>query len=197
MDFAREGEARRCDMVLMESAQKLKAGEPAPEFSLMGADGKTYKLFQFENATAVVVIFMCNHCPYVLAKVEAMKKLYERYRPRNVAFIAINSNNNPQYPDDDYEHMKKFVAEHGIKFPYLFDETQAVAKAYGATCTPDPFVFDSGMRLAYHGRIDDAMSPEAKPTTEDLANALDDILMGKIVKGAFKPSRGCSIKWRE
>lgn len=184
-------------MVLMESSQKLKTGDAAPEFALFGTDGRIHKLSEFSEASALVVFFMCNHCPYVLAKLPRMKKLYDTYRPRNVAFVGINSNNNPDFPDDDFEHMKKFVADNQIRFPYLFDDTQNVARAYGAVCTPDPFVFDSGMRLAYHGRIDDAMSPEAQPTTEDLAFALDDILMGKVVRGAFKPSRGCSIKWRE
>jgi len=184
-------------MTLMESSQKLKIGDRAPEFSLVGTDGKTRSLAEFEQASAMVVFFMCNHCPYVLAKLPSMKKLYDTYRPRNVAFVGINSNNNPDYPDDDFEHMKKFVADNQIRFPYLFDETQKVAKDYGAVCTPDPFVFDSSMRLAYHGRIDDALSPEAQPTTSDLAFALDDILMGRMPKGGFKPSRGCSIKWRE
>lgn len=184
-------------MVLMESAQKLKLGEQAPQFVLSGTDDKMHKLSEFSEASAVVVLFMCNHCPYVLAKLPRIKKLYETYRPRNVAFIGINSNNNPEYPDDDFERMKTFAKEHGIRFPYLFDDTQKVAKEYGAVCTPDPFVFDSSMRLAYHGRIDDAMSPDAQPATDDLAFALDDILMGRMPTGGFKPSRGCSIKWKE
>ena len=184
-------------MTLVESAQKLRIGQTAPDFALSGVDGRMHSLKEFSEASAVVVFFMCNHCPYVLAKLPTMKKLYDTYRPRNVAFVGINSNNNPEYPDDDFEHMKTFVKEHGLKFPYLFDESQAVAKTYGAMCTPDPFVFDSGMRLAYHGRIDDAMSPEAQPTTEDMAFALDDILTGRMPTGGFKPSRGCSIKWKE
>lgn len=184
-------------MVLTESSQKLKIGDHAPAFSLSGTDGRIHSLKEFEQASAVVVFFMCNHCPYVLAKLPGMKKLYDTYRPRNVAFVGINSNNNPEYPQDDFEHMKSFVKENGIKFPYLFDDSQNVARSYGAACTPDPFVFDSSMRLAYHGRIDDALSPEAQPTTQDLAFALDDILMGRMPSGGFRPSRGCSIKWRE
>ena len=184
-------------MVLTESMQKLKVGDRAPEFALSGTDEKIHKLSEFSEASAVVVIFMCNHCPYVLAKLPRIKRLYESYRPRNVGFVGINSNNNPEYPDDDFEHMKKFAKEQGIRFPYLFDDTQKVAKSYGAVCTPDPFVFDSSMRLAYHGRIDDAMSPDAQPESDDLAFALDDILMGRMPTGGFKPSRGCSIKWRE
>lgn len=184
-------------MVLTESSRKLQTGQPAPAFSLSGTDGRIHSLKEFEQASALVVFFMCNHCPYVLAKLPAMKKLYDTYRPRNVAFVGINSNNNPDYPDDDFEHMKRFVADNQIRFPYLFDDSQNVARSYGAACTPDPFVFDSSMRLAYHGRIDDALSPEAQPTTPDLAHALDDLLMGKLPTGGFKPSRGCSIKWRE
>jgi peroxiredoxin len=184
-------------MSLAESSQTLKTGSEAPDFSLTGADGKTYKFSMFSQASAVVVIFMCNHCPYVLAKIDEMNKLYASYRPRNVAFIGINSNNNPEFPDDDYAHMKQFVIDKQIKFPYLFDETQGVAKAYGAVCTPDPFLFDSSMRLVYHGRINDAMSPEAQATKHDLDEALDALLRGSLPRNAFLPSRGCSIKWRQ
>jgi len=139
---------------------------------------------------------MCNHCPYVLAKIDELNKLYSSYRPRQVGFVGINSNNNPEFPEDDFEHMKAFAAEKGIRFPYLFDETQAVAKAYGAVCTPDPFLFDSSMSLVYHGRINDAMSPEAQATKHDLDEALDALLRGSLPRQAFVPSRGCSIKWR-
>lgn len=183
-------------MALTDSSQTLKAGSDAPDFSLLGADGRKYSISQFSQASAAVVIFMCNHCPYVLAKIDAINRLYSSYRPRNVAFIGINSNNNPEYPDDSYEKMKEFVAEKQIRFPYLFDETQSVAKAYGAVCTPDPFLFDSSMRLVYHGRINDAMSPEAQATKHDLDEALDAILRGSLPRSAFLPSRGCSIKWR-
>jgi len=184
-------------MVATESSQTLKSGSQAPDFSLPGADGKNYSLSQFSEASAAVVIFMCNHCPFVLAKIDDMNKLYASYRPRNVAFIGINSNSNPDYPDDSFDKMKEFVQEKQIKFPYLFDETQNVAKAYGAVCTPDPFIFDSSMRLVYHGRINNAMTPEDKPTKHDLDEALDAILRGSLPRQAFLPSRGCSIKWRQ
>jgi len=114
-----------------------------------------------------------------------------------VGFVAINSNNNPQFPDDSFEKMKEFAQAHQIKFDYIFDETQAVAKAYGAECTPDSFVFDADSRLVYHGRFDDARTPEAKPTVHDLANALDVVLVGSLPKSHFLPSLGCSIKWRD
>lgn len=184
-------------MALVKSEQKLKIGAMAPDFSLNGVDGKIYRLADFEDARVLVVIFMCNHCPYVLSKLAAIKKLHADYSPREVKLVAINSNNHPDYPQDSFENMKKFAKENHISFPYLFDESQQVAKSYGATCTPDPFVFDSQMCLAYHGRIDDALSPEQKPTKNEMAELLDDLLMGRLPKGEFKPSMGCSIKWRE
>ena len=184
-------------MSLIESTQNLKIGGKAPEFELTGTDGKLHKLEEYTEGNAFVIVFMCNHCPYVIAKLEVLKKLHDTYSTKGVKFIAINSNNNPDYPDDSFEKMKEFVSEHGIKFDYLFDETQKVAKAYGAVCTPDPFVFDADSRLAYHGRFDDARTPEAKPTTTDLADALDAMLTGSLPKANFLPSMGCSIKWRE
>lgn len=184
-------------MSLVESSQTLKAGSPAPPFSLKGVDGKAYSLSTFDGANALVVVFMCNHCPYVLAKIDELNRLYASYRPRQVGFVGINSNNNPDYPDDSFENMVKFAQEKGIRFPYLFDETQAVAKAYGAACTPDPFLFDSSQRLVYHGRINDAMSPEAQATKHDLDEALDALLRGSLPRTSFLASRGCSIKWRQ
>ncbi|MFH1306305.1 MAG: thioredoxin family protein [Candidatus Micrarchaeota archaeon] len=184
-------------MVLMKSGEHLKIGQKAPNFSLTGADNKIYTLDDFSEANALVVIFMCNHCPYVIAKISAMNSLYNTYRPRKVEFVGINSNNNPSYPEDSFENMQEFAKKSNIRFPYLFDGSQKVAKDYGAVCTPDPFVFDASMSLAYHGRFDDATSPDKQPTTSDLADALDDILVGKLVRKNFLPSMGCSIKWRE
>ncbi len=184
-------------MALMESTQKLKLGDKAPDFNLMGVDGKFHKLDDYSQAQAILIVFMCNHCPYVLAKMPALLELHRVYGPKGVAIIGINSNNNPDFPDDDFEHMKSFVKEKGARFTYLFDESQNVAKAYGAVCTPDPFLFDGSGQLVYHGRIDDAMSPEAQPTKHDLATALDALLEGRLPRAGFLPSRGCSIKWRE
>ena len=184
-------------MALVESVQNLKIGDKAPEFELTGVDGKLHKLEEYTEGNAFVVVFMCNHCPYVIAKLGVMKKLHETYSSKNISFVAINSNNNPDYPDDSYEKMKEFASEQGLKFDYLFDETQKVANAYGAVCTPDAFVFDADSRLAYHGRFDDARTPEAQPTTSDLADALDALLTGSLPKKDFLPSMGCSIKWRE
>ncbi|MFH0927634.1 MAG: thioredoxin family protein [Candidatus Micrarchaeota archaeon] len=184
-------------MSLVESTQKLKIGDKAPEFELSGTDGKMHRLDDYTDGNALVLVFMCNHCPYVLAKLEVLKKLHSTYSPKKVSFVAINSNNNPDYPDDSYEKMKEFAHGHNLKFDYLFDETQDVAKAYGATCTPDPFVFDADSRLVYHGRFDDARTPEAKPTTHELADALDAVVVGSLPRSSFLPSMGCSIKWRD
>ncbi|MDE1798253.1 MAG: thioredoxin family protein, partial [Candidatus Micrarchaeota archaeon] len=166
-------------MALMESTQKLKAGDRAPDFNLVGVDGKFHKLDDYSQARAILVVFMCNHCPYVLAKMPALLELHRVYAPKGVAVIGINSNNNPDYPDDDFAHMQAFAKEKGMRFPYLFDDSQNVAKAYGAVCTPDPFLFDGTGALVYHGRIDDAMTPDAQPAKHDLADALDMVLDGR------------------
>ena len=184
-------------MVLVESLQKLKLGEKAPDFQLSGTDGKFHALDDYNQGNAFVVVFMCNHCPYVLAKLEMLINLHREYSPKQVSFVAINSNNHPDYPDDSYEKMKEFANTHHLRFDYLFDESQSVARAFGASCTPDPFVFDADSRLVYHGRFDDAKTPDSKPTTRDLANALDAILVGSLPKSQFLPSIGCSIKWRD
>jgi peroxiredoxin len=184
-------------MVLMESEQKLQKGDKAPDFSLKGTDGKIHSLSDYSGKKSVVIIFMCNHCPYVIHKLEVMKNLYSRYSKQDVAFIAINSNNHPDYIEDDFEHMQKFVSENEFKFDYLFDENQSVAKAYGAVCTPDPFVLDTDLRLVYHGRIDNIHYPkEEEPNTHELADVLDALIKGLAVDIEQLPSMGCSIKWR-
>lgn len=183
-------------MALMESSQKLKLGDRAPEFNLMGVDGKYHKLDDYSQARAILIVFMCNHCPYVLAKMPALLELHRVYGPKSVAVIGINSNNNLDYPDDSFEKMQEFVKEQGMRFTYLFDESQSVARSYGAVCTPDPFLFDGSGQLVYHGRIDDAMTPEAQPTKHELADAMDALLEGRLPRSTFLPSRGCSIKWQ-
>ncbi len=184
-------------MSLVESSQKLKPGQKALNFELFGVDGKIHRLEDYSDANALVVIFMCNHCPYVLAKIQTINNIYEQYNKRKVAFVAINSNNHPDYPDDSFENMKKFAKENHLKFDYLFDDTQKIAKDYGATCTPDVFVFDADFILAYHGRVDDARTLDAMPTTHDLMDVLDALSVGSLPRNAFLPSMGCSIKWRD
>ncbi|MBU1197303.1 thioredoxin family protein [Candidatus Micrarchaeota archaeon] len=184
-------------MVLLESKQTLTVNDKAPDFRLNGTDGKTYSLPSFSQAKAVLIIFGCNHCPYVKAKMAAIRELHESFASRGLQIILINSNDPVNYPDDDFEHMIQFAQENRFPFPYLVDDTQDVAKQYGAVCTPDPFLFDGKHELAWHGRLDDAMSPGAPVTKKDMAEAIEMVLQGKKVDKPFRPSMGCSIKWKE
>ena len=187
-------------MALMESnqtGQKLKVGDSAPQFYLKGIDGKTCSLDNYRGKKALLVVFMCNHCPYARAKFAAMKALSEDYGSSGVDVVGINSNNNPEFPDDSFDNMVKTAKEEEFNFDYLFDETQQTAKDYGAVCTPDPFLFDGSLKLFYHGRFDDAMDPESQPKTHEMADAINALLEGKMPKHPFLPSRGCSIKWVE
>lgn len=182
-------------MVLLKSEVVLKAGDKAPDFNLLGIDDKRHSLSEFKDYPATLVIFMCNHCPYVQAKVSAMNEIYGKFNGK-IAMIGINSNDPTNYPDDSFENMKKFAEEKGIKFTYLVDETQQVAKKYGAVCTPDPFLFDNNKNLVFHGRIDNAMKPEDTPTEKTMIVNIEKILAGKKIEKDFDPSMGCSIKWK-
>lgn len=183
-------------MVLTESAASLRAGDAAPGFDLLGIDGRNHSLQGYLGHDALLVVFMCNHCPYVKAKIDAIKEVHDRFGDR-IAVVGINSNDAARYPDDSYENMKAVAAERGIKFDYLVDETQDVARRYGAVCTPDPFLFDSAGRLVFHGRIDDAMSPESTATEKTMINNIETLLAGRHIEKNFDPSIGCSIKWKE
>lgn len=175
------------------SIQKMSIGDRAIDFNLLGIDGKYYSLKDFK-ADALLIIFMANHCPYVRARMDDINMLYSRFHPR-LDIVGINSND-PDYEGEGYENMKRFAKEFNVKFPYLFDETQEVARAYGAVCTPDPFLFDRERRLVYHGRINDAMNPDARPTVQIMAENVDKLLRGEKIEKPFDPSVGCSIKWR-
>jgi len=179
-------------MALTTSQQKLKIGSKAPDFKLKGADGKTYSLKDF-SGSPLLVIFMCNHCPYVQQKIDAIIKLAEKFGGR-VNVVGINSN--AGYPGDDFEDMKNFASEKGINFPYVFDETQAAARNYGAVCTPDPFLFDKNMTLVFHGRIDDALELDATVREHTMDAAITKLLDGIKLDKTFEPSAGCSIKWK-
>jgi len=184
-------------MVLLKSLEKLKTGYRAPDFSLKGIDGKTYSLNYFKNAKALLVIFMCNHCPYVKAKLEIIKNLQEKYKDKGLVVVGINSNESENYPEDSFEGMVETAKEKNFNFIYLHDETQKVAKSYGASCTPDPFLFDSKQKLVYHGRFDNALEPGQKPTTADMDEAISMVLQEKKPKYEFLFSIGCSIKWKK
>ena len=182
-------------MVLLKSEVVLKTGDKAPEFILLGTDDNKHSLGEFKDSEATLVVFMCNHCPYVQAKVSALNEIYDKFGGR-ISMLGINSNDPTNYPDDSFENMKKFAQEKGIRFTYLVDETQEVAKKYGAVCTPDPFLFDKEMRLVFHGRIDNAMKPEDRPTEKTMLANIEKVLSGKKIEKDFDPSMGCSIKWK-
>jgi len=181
---------------LLKSLEKLKTGDKAPDFSLKGTDGRTHSLADFKDAKALLIIFMCNHCPYVKAKQQTIIDLQEKYKDKGLVVVGINSNESENYPEDNFEGMVETAKEKGFNFVYLHDETQEVAKAYGGSCTPDPFLFDSEQKLVYHGRFDDALEPGQEPTTADMDNAVAAVLNGKKPEHEFLFSIGCSIKWK-
>ena len=178
----------------MESQVQLKKGDKAPDFELLGVDDKEHSLASYDSE-AVLVIFMCNHCPYVKAKVDAINEIQTKFGSK-VAVIGINSNDAVAYPDDSFDSMKQFAEEKSIKFSYLVDETQQVAKRYGAVCTPDPFLFDKNRKLVFHGRIDNAMKPDDKATEKTMIANIEKLLSGQSIAKDFDPSIGCSIKWK-
>ena len=173
----------------------LLLGASAIDFQLKGVDGKTHSLNSFSDKKALVVIFSCNHCPYVQAYEDRMVQIQKDYSPKGVTIVAINSNDDTGYPEDSYPNMIKRAKERGFNFPYLRDDTQEIAKKYGAICTPHVFAFDQQPRLQYKGRIDDNRNPESVKT-KDLRNALDAILAGH--KPSVQETRpfGCSVKWK-
>jgi len=182
-------------MVLLESKVTLKTGDSAPDFSLKGIDDEIHSLESYAKNKGLLVIFMCNHCPYVKAKIDAIKQIHEKFT-ENIAVVGINSNDSIEYPDDSFENMKKIANENGMKFDYLVDDKQDVAKRYGAVCTPDPFLFDEDRKLIFHGRIDNAMNPDATATENIMQNNLKKFLAGEKIEKDFDPSIGCSIKWK-
>jgi len=182
-------------MVLLESKISLKTGDSAPGFLLMGIDDKMHSLDSYAESKGLLIIFICNHCPYVKAKIDAIKQIHEKFK-ENIALVGINSNDSTEYPDDSFENMKKIANEKGIKFDYLVDEKQDVAKKYGAICTPDPFLFDQNRKLIFHGRIDNAMNPDDTATENTMQKNIEKYLAGEKIEKDFDPSIGCSIKWK-
>ena len=177
-------------------SQTIPFSAKAPDFSLPGIDGKNYSLADFKGRKALVIIFMCNHCPYVKACIDRLIALQNEFGSAGAQFVGINANDDKDYPEDNFENMKKFAAEHKINFPYLRDETQKTAKAFDAVCTPDIFVYDENFELAYHGRIDDNWQEQEKVTQRELSQALNALLAGEKPVQDQKPSMGCSIKWK-
>jgi peroxiredoxin len=175
----------------------LPLGTSAPQFSLPNVDGKTVSLADFKSDKGLVVIFMCNHCPFVKHLREGLAKFAADYQAKGVAVVGISSNDISTHPDDGPEKMKVEHQQAGYTFPYLYDESQKVATAYKAACTPDFFLFDSNHALVYRGQFDSSRPGNGKPVTgSDLRNAVDNMLAGKGPLAEQRPSIGCNIKWR-
>jgi len=175
----------------------LPLGTKAPDFTLPDTDGNMVSLRDFAGKDALLVMFICNHCPYVKHLKEALAKLGSEYHGKGVGIVAINSNDVANYPDDSPDKMKEDARRFKYPFPYLYDESQEVAKAYHAACTPDFFVFDEEQQLAYRGQFDDSRPGNEVPLTgKDLRAALDAVLKGMPAPETQKPSMGCNIKWK-
>jgi peroxiredoxin len=175
----------------------LELGSRAPDFALENAvNGRRVSLRDFEDSPALLVMFICNHCPYVQHIRSELGRLARDYAPLGLAVAAINSNSLETHPQDGPDAMKELAVAEGWEFPYLFDETQSVAKVYKAACTPDFFLFDGDRRLVYRGQFDDSRPGNAIPVTgADLRAAIDAVLAGQPVSSDQKPSMGCNIKW--
>ena len=186
-------------MALLHSTESV-LGSKAPAFFLPGVDGKTYSLESFKNYRGLLVVFMCNHCPYVIAVHERLSRLAKKFEPQGIAVIGINAND-PNYRDEDsFENMKKTAKAWNLSFPYVFDETQTVAKAYDAVCTPDPYLYENQngeFLLRYRGRIDDSWKDETQVKEESLSLAMEAITKKSAINADQIPSMGCSIKWKE
>ncbi len=178
------------------ATNNLKIGSTAPDFNLEGIDGKHYSLNSFADKNALIIIFSCNHCPYVQAYEGRIKQIQEDYSSKRVSVVAINSNEDLNYPDDSFENMKKRAAEQKFNFLYLRDEDQTVARAYDATHTPEIFLFDKNRKLAFHGKIDDNWQEPDKVQNHYLKNALDELLAGKEISVPETFTIGCTIKWK-
>lgn len=182
-------------MVLLQSLP-LPLGSDIIDFSLPDPDGDLHSPADYANRKVLVIMFICNHCPYVQAVRQRLIDLQANYDPQEVQLIGINANDWSDYPDDSPEEMKKAIEKFGINFPYLYDESQETAQAFQAQCTPDIYVFDQTHKLAYHGRIDDNWQEPDKATTTELKDAIDTLLRGEKPSPDQHPSMGCSIKWK-
>jgi len=183
-------------MSLLKS-DKRALGSPAPDFDLMGVDGERYSLSSFGKKHVLVIMFICNHCPYVQAIEDRFIALQRTFESEPVQLIGICSNDPTDYPDDSPESLKKQWQQKEYRFPYLIDDSQETAKAFGAVCTPDIFVYNEKRQLAYHGQLDDNWQHPEKVTREDLKIAIEALLSGKALASSQVPSMGCSIKWKK
>lgn len=182
-------------MALQESTFELKRGDQAPDFSLPDAYGKNFSFAEVKGAEGTLVVFACNHCPFVVHLADQLGEMAKELAAKGVKTVVINSNDLVNYPQDGPEPMKEFARERGWDFPYVLDESQEVAKAYGAACTPDFFLFDGEGALAYAGQFDETRPGKGVADGKDLRAAVEAMLTGGSVDKAF-PSSGCGIKWK-
>lgn len=173
----------------------LEIGATAPTFELSATDGKTYTLEDFSDARVLVIFFTCNHCPYVTGSDEVTRQTAERFAAQGVRFVGINSNSKHTYEEDSFEHMVERMKAHKFPWVYLYDESQDIARAYGALRTPHFYVFDTKRKLVYTGRGVDSPRDTSRMTVNDLANALDDLLAGRPVRTVKTNPIGCNVKW--
>ena len=173
----------------------LQLGEKAPDFKLPATNGKTYELSYFDDAEVLVIFFTCNHCPYVIGSDEVTRRTAEKFTPKGVKFVGINSNSKNTYMEDDFEHMVERMKQRKFPWLYLYDQPQAVAKAYGALRTPHFFVFDKDRRLIYTGRGVDNPRDTSRMKVNDLERAIEEHLAGKPVSVPLTNPIGCNIKW--
>ena len=174
----------------------LQLGQPAPNFDLPGVDGKNYTLGSFKEAKLLIVLFTCNHCPYVIGSEDRMIRFYNDYKNKGVAMIGINSNETVGHPTDSFEHMITHAREKGFQWPYVRDESQEVALAYGALRTPHYYVFDEQRKLRYTGRMDDNPRTPGAETTHELRDAVDALLAGRKPPVELTNPIGCNVKWQ-
>jgi peroxiredoxin len=180
-----------------EHSTMVPLGTPASDFELPGTDNKIYSLESFKDKKVLVVIFMCNHCPYVKAVLRRLINLQNDYADRSVQLVGINANDSKKYPEDSPVSMKELAEKKQLPFPYLFDASQETAKAYDAVCTPDIYVYGEERKLLYRGRVDDNWQHPDEITHHDLKDAIEAILDGQPVNDDQVSSMGCSIKWKE
>lgn len=176
--------------------KKLSIGQRAPDFNLMGVDGHDYALALFSNKRVIVVVFTCNHCPYAQAYANRLIAIQHDYADQAVQFIAINPNDSAGYPEDSFDSMITHAKHHQFNFPYLRDETQRVAHAYGAEYTPEAYVLDSKFNVRYIGRVDDNWQHPEKAQSHDLHDAIAAVLAGRLVENPVTHAIGCTIKWK-
>jgi peroxiredoxin len=175
----------------------LEIGDPAPEFSMLGTDDRTYSLADFEDASVLVLVFTCNHCPAAQGMEDRLKVFHENFTPQGATLVAINSNEDVNHPTDSFEHMKLRKAEEGLPWTYLRDEDQSVAFAYGALRTPHFYVFDSMRMLRYTGRFDENPFDDEQATTHELVDAVKALLEGGGPQVPVTNPLGCNVKWRD